>query len=126
VKHSALAEHIGYLQNAMGTCAGPQDCFPVLRGIKTLAIRIEENNRNALAIACWLENHRKVRWVPHSGCQAILNTTCARAKPASAEPSPAASVLIATDYSACSKAYAFFILAESLGGVESLIDHLPR
>ena len=39
----------------MGTCAGPQDCFLVLRGIKTLALRMEEHNRNALAIARWLE-----------------------------------------------------------------------
>ena len=48
VKDPAVAEKIGFLQNAMGTCAGPQDCFLVLRGAKTLAIRMEEHNRNAL------------------------------------------------------------------------------
>ena len=41
VRDAALAERIGYLQNALGTCAGPQDCFLVLRGIKTLALRME-------------------------------------------------------------------------------------
>ena len=40
-----------FLQNAMGTCAGPQDCFLVLRGVKTLAVRMEEHNRNGLEIA---------------------------------------------------------------------------
>lgn len=47
VRDAELAGRIGFLQNAMGTCAGPQDCFLVLRGIKTLAIRMEEHNRNA-------------------------------------------------------------------------------
>ena len=57
VRDAALGEKIGYLQNAMGTCAGPQDCFLVLRGLKTLALRMEEHNRNALAVAHWLERH---------------------------------------------------------------------
>ncbi|MEI9972354.1 MAG: PLP-dependent aspartate aminotransferase family protein [Ignavibacteriota bacterium] len=60
VKDSGLAERIGFLQNAMGTCAGPQDCFLVLRGIKTLALRMEEHNRSALTIAEWLTRHPAV------------------------------------------------------------------
>ena len=74
VKDAALAEKIGFLQNAMGTCAGPQDCFLVLRGIKTLAIRMEEHNRNSLAIARWLEKHPKVLAVLHPGLKAIPST----------------------------------------------------
>ena len=69
VKDAALAEKIGFLQNAMGTCAGPQDCFLVLRGVKTLALRMEEHNRNALAIAHWLEKHPKVSAVLHPGLE---------------------------------------------------------
>ena len=69
VRDAALAEKIGFLQNAMGTCAGPQDCFLVLRGIKTLAVRMEEHNRNALAIAHWLERHPKVAAVLHPGLE---------------------------------------------------------
>jgi cystathionine gamma-lyase len=53
----------------MGTCAGPQDCFLVLRGLKTLALRMEEHNRNALAIAHWLEGHEKVAGVLHPGLE---------------------------------------------------------
>ena len=67
VKDAQLAEKIGFLQNAMGTCAGPQDCFLVLRGIKTLALRMEEHNRNALEVARWLERHPKVSAVLHPG-----------------------------------------------------------
>lgn len=55
--NAQIAERIGFLQNAMGTCAGPQDCFLVLRGIKTLAVRMEEHNRNALAIARFLDGY---------------------------------------------------------------------
>jgi cystathionine gamma-lyase len=53
----------------MGTCAGPQDCFQVLRGLKTLALRMEEHNRNALAVARWLERHAKVAGVLHPGLE---------------------------------------------------------
>src|SRR5208337_4261844 len=69
VKDPAVAEKIGFLQNAMGTCAGPQDCFLVLRGVKTLALRMEEHNRNALAIARWLEKHPQVSAVLHPGLE---------------------------------------------------------
>lgn len=67
VNRPDLAERIGFLQNAMGTCAGPQDCFLVLRGIKTLAIRMEEHNRNALVIADWLSGHVAIERVHHPG-----------------------------------------------------------
>ena len=60
VRDPALGERIGYLQNALGTCQAPFDCFLVLRGIKTLAVRMEAHNRNALEIARWLERHPKV------------------------------------------------------------------
>ena len=56
----ALAEKIGFLQNATGTCAGPQDCYLVLRGIKTLALRMEEHNRT--------------RWRWRTGWSAILRS----------------------------------------------------
>ncbi|MCU1326761.1 MAG: Cystathionine gamma-synthase [Bryobacterales bacterium] len=55
-----LGERVGYLQNALGTCAAPADCSMVLRGIRTLALRMEEHDRNALAIAHWLEAHARV------------------------------------------------------------------
>ena len=124
VKDPALAEQIAFLQNAMGTCSGPQDCFLVLRGIKTLAIRMEAHNKNALALAHWLEKHPKVAKVLHPGLEshpqhklALEQTTgfggtfSFRVKGRQAEAFRLLS------------AVKIFTLAESLGGVESLIEH---
>jgi len=124
VKDPALAEKVGYLQNALGSCQAPQDCFLVLRGIKTLAIRMEEHNRNALAVARYLEAHGKVEQVLHPGLEShpqyelgkrqmsgYGGTFSFRLKGGRAE----AFRLL--------EAMKLFILAESLGGVESLIEH---
>ena len=124
VNNPELAEKIGFLQNAMGTCAGPQDCFLVLRGIKTLALRMEEHNRNALAVARWLDAHPKVAGVLHPGLESHPQHALAvrqmrgyggtfsfRLK----EGQKAAFHLL--------ESVRLFTLAESLGGVESLIEH---
>jgi cystathionine gamma-lyase len=123
-KDAKVGERIGYLQNAMGTCAAPQDCFLVMRGIKTLAVRMEEHNRNALQIAHWLEAHPKVSAVMHPGldshpqrelaCRQMHGfggTFSFRVKGGRAE------TFRLLD------AVKLFALAESLGGVESLIEH---
>ena len=123
-KDPAVAERIGFLQNAMGTCAGPQDCFLVLRGIKTLAVRMEEHNRNALIIAHWLEKHPKVSAVLHPGLEShpqhelALRQTSGFGGTFSFRVRGGEAVvnhLLAS----CR----IFTLAESLGGVESLIEH---
>ncbi len=119
-----LAERIGFYQNALGNCASPFDCFLVLRGIKTLAPRMEYHNRNALALARWLEQHRKIEAVLHPGL-----------------PSHPQHELALRQMSGFGGTFSFrvkggqeeafrllssvrlFILAESLGGVESLIEH---
>ena len=124
VRSPELAGKIGYLQNAMGTCAGPQDCFLVLRGIKTLALRMEEHNRNALAVAHWLEGHPKISGVLHPGLEShpqhdlavrqmrgYGGTISLRLKGGQA----AVFRLL--------ESVRLFTLAESLGGVESLIEH---
>ena len=124
VRNDELAEKIGYLQNALGTCAGPQDCFLVLRGIKTLALRMEEHNRNALSVANWLEGHPKVAQVLHPGLashpqhdlaerqmRGFGGTFSFRLK----DGQPAVFRLL--------ESVRVFTLAESLGGVESLIEH---
>jgi len=121
---AVLAERLGYLQNALGSCAAPFDCFLVLRGIKTLAIRMEEHNRNALAIARWLESHPRIACVHHPGL-----------------PSHPQHELAVRQMSGYGGTFSFrvkdggeealrllgglqlFTLAESLGGVESLIEH---
>ena len=62
-----LQERLAYLQNAIGGVSGPFDSFLTLRGIKTLALRMERHCANALAIAEFLEGHEKVRKVFYPG-----------------------------------------------------------
>ena len=59
-RHKALAERLGYLQNAVGAISGPFDSFLVLRGLKTLALRMERHCGNATELASWLAEHREV------------------------------------------------------------------
>jgi cystathionine gamma-lyase len=119
-----LAERIGFYQNALGTGQSPQDCFLVLRGIKTLPLRMEAHNRNALEIARWLESHPKIERVLHPCLEShpqhdlalrqmkgYGGTFSFRVKGGE----PAALRLLG--------GVRLFILAESLGGVESLIEH---
>jgi cystathionine beta-lyase/cystathionine gamma-synthase len=124
VKDSRLAEQIYFLQNAMGTCAGPQDCFLVLRGIKTLALRMEEHNRNALEIARWLEQHPKVSGVLHPGLESHPQHELALRQARGFGGTFSFRLLGGED--AVKQLLAgcrIFTLAESLGGVESLIEH---
>jgi cystathionine gamma-lyase len=62
-----LAERLGYLQNAIGAIASPFDSFLALRGIKTLALRMERHSQNALAIARWLEQQPQIAKVIYPG-----------------------------------------------------------
>ena len=62
-----LYDKLQFLQNAVGAVPGPFDCFLVLRGIKTLSIRMERHEQNAIKIAQFLENHPKVRRVIYPG-----------------------------------------------------------
>ncbi len=124
VKDSGLAERIYFLQNAMGTCAGPQDCFLVLRGIKTLAVRMEEHNRSALQIARWLEKHAEVSAVLHPGLEShpqhLLALRQARGFGGTF------SFRTRGGEDAAKRTLSrlrVFTLAESLGGVESLVEH---
>ena len=81
VNNPELAQKVFFYQNAMGTCQGPQDCFLVLRGVKTLAVRMEAHNRNALHIARWLEAHSKIDSVLHPGLPATLSTISRSGRP---------------------------------------------
>ena len=124
VKDPRLAERIYYLQNAMGTCAGPQDCFLVLRGIKTLALRMEEHNRNALEIARWLEKHPRVSAVLHPGLESHPQHDLAMRQAGGFGGT--FSFRLRGGEAAVKQFMAgcrIFTLAESLGGVESLIEH---
>lgn len=120
----ALAKQIYFLQNAMGTCAGPMDCFLVLRGIKTLPIRMEEHNRNALEIARWLAKHPKVETVLHPGLE--IHPQHALAKKQMTGYGGTFSFKVKGDRDEAFRLVSntkLFTLAISLGGVESLIEH---
>jgi len=124
VNDAALAEKIGFLQNAMGTCAGPQDCFLVLRGVKTLAVRMEEHNRNALAVARWLERHPKISGVLHPGLEKHPQHTLAQRQMSGYGGTFSFRLHGGQDaVFHLLERLRVFTLAESLGGVESLIEH---
>lgn len=124
VKNSKLAELVGFHQNAMGTCAGPQDCFLVLRGIKTLAVRMDAHHRNALGLAQWLQQHPKISAVLHPGLESHPQYALARKQMSGCGGTFSFRVRGGKEQAfKLLGAVKLFTLAESLGGVESLIEH---
>ncbi|MCL4124681.1 UNVERIFIED_CONTAM: hypothetical protein GTU68_052449 [Idotea baltica] len=102
-----IADSLRFIQNAAGAVPGPMDCFLVLRGIKTLHLRVERSCQNAEKIAAFLDAHPKVSQVYYPGFESHPNHEIAKKQAAK-------NVLSGTH---------LFALAESLGGVESLIGH---
>jgi cystathionine beta-lyase/cystathionine gamma-synthase len=120
---AASSERLRFLQNAAGAVPGPFDCWLVLRGIKTLAVRMDRHESNARAIAAWLAKHPKLERVLYPGLpdhpgRALHETQAS-----------GFGGMIAFDVGSVDKGAAVlprtrvFSLAESLGGVESLISH---
>ncbi|KRV81324.1 cystathionine gamma-synthase [Pseudomonas citronellolis] len=119
-----LAERLGFLQNAVGAIAGPFDAFLTLRGVKTLALRMERHCANALELAQWLEHQPQVARVHYPGLPSHPQHELAKRQMNGF--GGMISMDLATDL-AGSKRFLenvrIFALAESLGGVESLIEH---
>jgi cystathionine gamma-lyase len=123
-KDPALCDRISYLQNALGTCSGPFECFLVLRGVRTLPVRMEEHNRNALALAEWLAVHPKVERVLNPGLESHPQHALALKQQSGFGGT--FSFAVKTDAAGMKRlleSVRLFTLAESLGGVESLIEH---
>jgi len=119
-----LCERMGFLQNAIGAVASPFDSFLVLRGLKTLAVRMERHCQNALELAEWLATHRKVSRVIYPGL--VSHPQHALAKKQMSHFGGMISVELKCDLLETVKVLErchLFSLAESLGGVESLIEH---
>ena len=125
VKDAELGQRLHFLQNAVGAVPGPQDCFLILRGIKTLHLRVERSCQNAEKIARYLAAHPKVAKVFWPGFEDHPNHAIAKKQMrmfggmvsfdlVDNTLEAATQVLSATN---------LFTLAESLGGVESLIGH---
>ena len=122
--HAELREQLGFIQNAVGAIQGPFDSFLVLRGIKTLALRVERSNANALALAEWLEREPKVSKVYYPGLETHPQHALARRQMSGF--GGIVSIELASDLPGARRfleACKVFTLAESLGGVESLIEH---
>jgi cystathionine gamma-lyase len=123
--NSALQERLGYLQNAVGGVSGPFDSFLILRGIKTLALRMERHCANALTIAQFLEKHPKVERVFYPGLESHPQHALAKRQMTGGYGGIVTAVLRGSleDSRRVLERCHLFSLAESLGGVESLIEH---
>jgi cystathionine gamma-lyase len=121
---AALHDRLKFLQNAVGGVPGPLDSFLVLRGLKTLHVRMERHAENALTLARWLEGQPQVERVTYPGLPSHPQHALARRQMKGFGGMlafvlrgglPAARAFL--------EAVRLFALAESLGGVESLIEH---
>ncbi len=124
-KDAALGEKIGFLQNAVGSIAGPFDSFLAHRGVKTLAIRMQRHCENALAIAQWLEAHPLVERVIYPGLASHPQHTLAKTQMTGGFGGMITFIIKGGEAAAramLAKCHVF-TLAESLGGIESLIEH---
>jgi cystathionine beta-lyase/cystathionine gamma-synthase len=122
-RDEALRERLAFLQNANGGVPGPWDSWLVLRGVKTLAVRMERHSANGQAIAEWLTEHPKVRRVNYPGLPAHPQHALAKRQMKSF--GGMLSFELAGGEAAATRMVArtkIFALAESLGGVESLIE----
>ena len=119
-----LAEKIKYIQNAVGSVPSPFDCYMLVRSIKTLAVRMERHNNNALEIANYLSKHNKVNNVFYPGLVSDPNHEVAKKQMRGF--GGIISIDLKGDINSARKFLEnieIFTLAESLGGVESLIEH---
>jgi len=124
VRTEELAQRLSFLQNAMGTALSPFDSFLVLRGIKTLAVRMEAHNANALRIACWLQEQPAVSEVLHPMLENHPQHELAQRQMRGGGGT--FSFRMRGGREAAERllhGVRIFTLAESLGGVESLIEH---
>ncbi len=120
-----IAEELAFVQNSCGAIPGPQDCFLVLRGIKTLHVRMDRACENSMVVAKFLQGHPKVDRVIYPGLNDHPQHELAKSQMRDF------GAMISFDLKDNSEAAAMrvlsstkiFALAESLGGVESLIGH---
>lgn len=125
VNEDALAKKLYFIQNASGAICGPQDSFLVMRGIKTLHIRMQRHCENALAIAYYLKKHPKIEKVYWPGFEDHPNHKIAKAQ-MNGYGGMLSFVTKGNRYDdaiAIVQKLKVFTLAESLGGVESLAGH---
>ena len=123
--HDDVAERLAFIQNSCGAVPGPQDCFLVLRGIKTLHVRMQRHCENGKRIAHFLKSHPKVDKVYWPGFDDHLNHDIARKQMKDFGGMLSFTLLDDREEIAMKvlSNFKIFSLAESLGGVESLVGH---
>ena len=123
-KHKNIADNLAFIQNSVGAIQGPFDAFLALRGLKTLPIRIEKHNENAMKIAQFLESNSMIKKVIYPGLKSHPDHSLASKQMNGF--GGIVSFYLNSDLSGTIKFLQnckIFSLAESLGGVESLIEH---
>lgn len=121
--NAELAQQLGYLQNAVGGVLDPFSSFLTLRGIRTLALRMERHSSNALQLAKWLETHPAVEKVYFPWLETHPQYHLARQQ--MSQPGGMISIVVRGDEKRAEEVISklkLFTLAESLGGVESLVS----
>ena len=124
VRPRRAAARLAWLQNAVGAVPSPVDAFLTLRGIHTLAVRLDAHERSARAVAAVVEGDRRVRTVHYPGLRSHPQFALARRQMSG--PGGLVSIELAGGMPAARRflrGLKVFTLAESLGGVESLVDH---
>lgn len=119
-----LADKVRFLQNATGAVPSPFDCFLVLRGLKTLPVRMERHGRNALELATWLESDARIERVFYPGLASHPQHDLASRQMRGFGGMISLVVKGGLDAAVrMLERVGLFVCAESLGGVESLIEH---
>jgi cystathionine gamma-lyase len=124
-ENAELRDKLTFLQNAVGAVAGPFDSYLTLRGLKTLALRMQRHCENGLAVAHWLEGQSAVKQVIYPGLPSHPQHDLARRQMAGGFGGMITAILD-RDLAGTTRFLErtrLFTLAESLGGVESLIEH---
>ena len=123
VKSEALAQRLAFIQNATGGVLGPFDAFLLIRGIKTLAVRMDRHVENAERIAAWLAGHDAVSRVHYPGLKDDPGYAVNHRQAKNGGAMIAFTLKDHCDFRVFFKSLKLILLAESLGGVESLVCH---
>ena len=123
VKDEALARRLAFLQNAMGAVLGPFDAFLLIRGIKTLGVRMDRHVENAEKIATWLKNHPSVRHIYYPGLPGAQGHEVQLRQAKNGGAMLSFELEEGYDTRTFFSSVRMIALAESLGGVESLVCH---
>lgn len=123
VHDKELADRLAFIQNATGGVLGPFDSFLLIRGIKTLGVRLDRHTDNALKIAKWLEKHEAVKKVYYPGLESAQGYEINKRQAKNGGAMISFELKEKYDFKKFFSSLGLIALAESLGGVESLACH---